>query len=333
MARIIFAVQPDDKTRSENDQEIFARDVKAGLSAEQKYIPAAYHYDAEGSRLFNMITELPEYYLTRCEIDVLKRNKRQIADLMTDGPVNLIEFGPGDGSKTRTLIDFLLRGKIDFRYAAMDVSHAALKQLAHDYKSRFPGLLVDCLVANYYTDRKLLKEHYRNKNLVLFLGSSIGNLDPTQTGSFIQGLRQDLNDGDLVIIGFDLIKQPELVRKAYNDSQGVTAAFNLNLLERINRELDGDFDLSKFRYAGIYDSENQVVRSYLVSLEKQDVYIGALKSTFHFHSEESIHTEDSYKFRETDIERLADRHGFDVKGHLYDSQGFFVDSIWEACNS
>jgi len=329
MAKIIYALNTDDRTGPANERDTFARDIMAGLSSGRKSIPAAYHYDAEGSRLFKRITELPEYYLTRCEIDALERNREKIAALMRDDFVNLIEFGPGDGCKTGNLIRHFLDQRVKFRYVAMDISVTALKQLAEDYRLRFPGLPVDCLVADYYSNRRMLKEHYRERNLALFLGSSIGNLNPVQTRKFLHSLRRDLNDGDMIIIGFDLVKKAELIRKAYNDSQGVTAAFNFNLLERINRELGGNFEVSRFRYVGEYDPDDSVVRSYLISLADQEVCISRIERSFHFNAEEPIHTEDSYKYRESDIEELAAQNGFHVRDHLYDSKGYFIVSIWE----
>ncbi len=330
MAQVIYSQDSDDVISPDIDTEIFAKDVMAGLSAKQKYIPASYHYDAEGSRLFNKITELPEYYLTRCEADALERNKDRIADLLTDGTANLIELGPADGSKTGALMDYFHTLKIDFHYVAVDISHTALEQLANDYQSDFPDQSVDCLVANYVTDLKWLKNRYHQKNLVLFLGSSIGNFNAAQTKAFLQNLRQNLKSDDMVIIGFDLVKETELIRRAYNDSENVTAEFNYNLLRRINRELDADFDVTAFRFEGLYNTDDSVMRSYLISLKEQEVYIGALKRSFGFRTGESIHTEDSHKYRESDIEELAAKHGFSVKSHLYDSHRYFVDSIWVA---
>ncbi len=332
MARVNNSVQVDEDTTTLNDVEIFARDIELGLSANQKNIPAAYHYDAEGSRIFKKITKLPEYYLSRCEIDALESNREEIGNLLEGNPVNLIEFGPGGGSKTRTLIEYFLSRKLNFRYVAVDISPVALDHLDEDYQSRFPQLPVDCVVANYVTDLHWLKENYREKNLVLFLGSSIGNFFPGQAEAFLRNLQQDLNGGDLAIIGFDLIKEPELIHAAYNDAQEVTAAFNVNMLKRINRELDGEFDVTKFRYEGRYSATDRVVRSYLISLEDQKVRIGALDRTFHFRRGELIHTEDSHKYREKDIEDLAERTGFTVRAHLYDSEKHFVDSVWEVRN-
>ncbi len=313
-SRIISLMDSESVMTADKELETFANDVLIGLSAKQKYIPAAYHYDAAGSDLFNQITELPEYYLTKCEVDALELNKEKIAGALNGDPVNLIEFGPGDGSKTRTLVDHFLKREIDFRYVAVDVSESALDHLADDYNSSFPGLSVDCLAANFFESNGWLKDRYNQHNLVLFLGSSIGNFDPAQAKSFLDGLNQDLNDGDKVIIGFDLAKEKELITKAYNDSKNVTAEFNFNVLRRINRELGGEFDTNKFRFQGNYNENNRVMQSYLISLEDQDIYIDALN-------------------RELDIEELAENSGFSVDKHLYDSKKYFLDSVWEVRKS
>ncbi len=329
MSRVICPAPSDDASQVARRRETFARDVKAGLSAEQKYIPAAYHYDAEGSRLFNKITELPEYYLTRCEIDALESNKEQIAATLDGSATNLIEFGPGDGSKTRTLISYFHEQGLDVRYVAVDISRAALEELDGDYQRRFPDLPVHCLLADYASSLQWLNDHCRQKNLVLFLGSSIGNFRTDEARSFLLNLKRDLTGDDRLIIGFDLDKEADLIHNAYNDSENVTADFNLNILERINRDLEGDFDTSKFRYEGRYESKARVVKSYLVSLEDQHVAIDALGCNFHFREGEAIHTEDSYKYRESDIEHLAAETGFEVTTHLYDARRYFVDSVWE----
>jgi dimethylhistidine N-methyltransferase len=333
MNRYASVLLTEDKVALENDLDIFARDILEGLSAEEKYIQAEYHYDANGSKLFDLITELPEYYLTKVETESLKLNKVKIAELLNRETVNLIELGPGDGSKTRDLIEYLIRNDIGFNYCAVDISSAALESLADDYRKRFPDLPLECLVSNYTSGLQWLRDHNNNRNVVLFLGSSIGNFSKSQSQVFLDNLYRDLKHDDLVLIGFDLIKDAELIRKAYNDSQGVTAEFNYNLLRRINRELSADFDLTKFQYTGRYSTIDQVHRSYLVSLIEQDVYVGALKTTFQFREDEAIHTEDSRKYTETDIEFLAGQSGFSVVTHLYDSKRYFVDSVWRVQKS
>jgi dimethylhistidine N-methyltransferase len=299
------------------------------LSERRKSIPSIYHYDAEGSRLFKAITELPEYYLTRCEIDTLDRNKERIADYADGGPLNLIEFGPGDGSKARLLIQYLVKRNVDFQYVPIDISGAALETLVGDFAQHFPSVEVNCLVADYFSGIKWLNHHHRRRNLVLFLGSNIGNFNQGQARMFLRNLWISLNSGDVVLIGFDLKKEIDLLLKAYNDSAGITAEFNLNVLRRMNRELSAEFDVSKFRFLGTYDVFSGAVESYLISHDEQDVPIEAVGRSFRFRRWEPIHTEYSYKYYESDIENLAVETGYVVKDHLYDSHRYFVDSVWE----
>lgn len=319
------------KTSSEqHNKQNFAKDVSVGLSKNPKSLPPAYHYDDEGSRLFKRITELPEYYVTRCERDALERNKVTISDLLGVGPMNLVEFGPGDGSKIRTVIEYLLGRNVELRYVPIDISGLALDQLAADYRIRYPDLDVHCMIADYIAGIQWLNSQRDRKNVVFFLGSNIGNLAPAEGRSFLRRLRSSLNRNDMLIIGFDLRKETDIIHRAYNDSENVTAEFNLNMLRRINRELDGEFDLDQFRYVGTYKTDSHCVKSYLISLASQDVYVGKIDRWFHFEPQESIHTENSYKYRESDIEQLAVDTGFAVSEHLYDARRFFVDSVWQA---
>ncbi|MBD3331520.1 L-histidine N(alpha)-methyltransferase [candidate division GN15 bacterium] len=329
MESTVLSLLSETDSSGPSHREALARDVMTGLSAKQKRIPAKYHYDAEGSRLFNRITGLPEYYLTKAEIDALSRNREAIADCLDDQPVNLIEFGPGDGSKTHSLIGHMLQRGIPVRYVAVDISQSALEQLAQEYNSTLPHLQVECLAADYLAGLRWLNERHHRRNVVLFLGSSIGNFSRKESESFLRCLQGELNAGDLLITGFDLAKDPELIRRAYNDSEDVTAAFNLNVLRHINRKLDGRFDLSQFYYEAHYNQDDQVVKSYLYSRKQQGVHIGGLDRTFRFDRGESIHTEDSRKYRRSDIENLALRTGFAVRDHLFDRKRYFADSIWE----
>jgi len=228
------------------DKEKFALDILVGLSETRKSIPSIYHYDSKGSVLFDRITELPEYYPTNCEKETLESNIKRIASYADGDPFNLVEFGPGDGSKTKILLDYFLKHKFDFQYMPLDISESALQGILDDFKEAYPNLEINGLVADYFSGVNWLKNRYNRKNLILFLGSNIGNFDYGQTRLFLRNLWNCLNNGDIVIIGFDLKKDIELLLKAYNDSEGVTAEFNLNILRRINRELGGEFDVTKF---------------------------------------------------------------------------------------
>lgn len=308
--------------------ETFALDVLVGLSEERKEIPSRHMYDAEGSRLFARIMDLPEYYLTRCEKEILETHRETIAALVGSEPFNLVELGAGDGRKTAILLEHLLEKKLEFQYVPIDISEAAMKDLTNSLAQRFDSLKVNGLVSEYESGLMWLNKRDRRRNIVLFLGSSIGNFTHAQNTVFLRNLWNTLNHDDLVLIGFDLKKEIKLLLAAYNDAQGVTRDFNLNLLHRINRELGGEFDVEKFRHLGTYDVFSGTMQSYLISLEEQQVYIEKIGRAFSFRPWEPIHTEFSYKFLDADIESLASDTGFAVERHLYDSRHWFVDSIW-----
>ena len=193
---------------------------------------------------------------------------------------------------------------------------------------KFPGLKAEGLVAEYFDGLRWLNKRKSRRNLVLFLGSNIGNFDKAHSHAFLHSLWNFLNNDDIVVIGFDLKKDITLMIRAYNDSKGVTAEFNKNLLRRINRELGGNFDLEKFRFYAGYDVFSGAIESYLVSLEKQEVFIEEIGQSFSFDPWEPIHTEYSYKYLVSDIQELAARTGYSIKKQLYDSKKYFVDSVW-----
>lgn len=315
------------------DRETFALDVLVGLSEQRKAIPSRYMYDDQGSRLFVDITRLPEYYLTECERQVLDHHKDSIAAHIGDGPFNLVEFGAGDGHKTRILIEHFLDKKLEFQYVPIDISQGAMVDLSADLKSDFPHLELTALVTEYFTGIKWLNNRSQNRNLVLFMGSNIGNFSHAQARFFLRNLWNCLKNGDMLLIGFDLKKDIELFLSAYNDPAGVTAAFNLNVLKRINRELGGQFDVAKFRHFGTYDVFTGAMESYLVSLEQQEVYIEEIGRSFPFRPWEPIHMEYSYKYLESDVNTLAAETLYSVREHLYDPKRWYIDSLWEVRKS
>jgi len=312
----------------------FAYDVLVGLSERPKRLPARYFYDDEGSRLFSRITDLEEYYLTDCERQILTSHRAEIAALAMGRPFNLVDLGAGDGTKTMILLEHLRDQGADFRYVPIDISEGAMRELVGRVQERVPGVVVDGIVSEY-TDglHWLAMTQAERSNVVLFLGSNIGNFDKPRARAFLRRLWAALREGDRVLIGFDLKKDIDILLHAYNDAEGVTAAFNLNLLRRINRELGGHFDLDRFRHFGTYDVFSGAMESYLVSLDRQAVEIEALRHTFHFESWEPVHTEYSYKYLRSDIESLALDTGFVIEAEHLDENGWFVDSIWRVGQS
>jgi len=323
-----------EKETTPSIRESFARDILISLSEWPKRIPSRYFYDAEGSGLFQQIMELPEYYLTGCEFEIFRSSKEEIADFLSvQGRCNLIELGPGDGRKTRILIQHFLEAGLDFEYVPIDISESAMEELIPDLRSSFSGLQLRPIVSEYFNALHWLKNLNSRRNFVLFLGSNIGNFNAQASRVFLRSLWNALNVDDYVLIGFDLKKDIDLLLRAYNDSQGVTTRFNLNLLTRINRELGGNFDIRRFRHFGTYNVFSGAMESYLVSLERQSVFIQEIGQSFSFEPWEPIHTEYSYKYLESDILKLADETGFVPVRQFYDSRGFFTDCIWRVQKS
>lgn len=310
------------------DRDQFVLDILVGLSADRKSIPSKYFYDAAGTKLFQQITRLEEYYPTGCEKEILVANKDAIARYVESEPFHLVELGAGFSEKTLILVKHFTSLGLDFRYVPIDISESAMRNLVECLAADFPGLPVHGLVADYYRGLKLLSRNSRKKNLVLFLGSSIGNFSHAENRVFMRNVWNSLHHDDVVLIGFDLKKDIDTMLRAYNDSAGVTREFNLNLLRRINRELGGTFDVAKFRHFGTYDVFSGAMESYLVSLEHQVVHIEAIGRSFEFKEWEPIHTEYSYKYLTSDIEELAGETGFEVSEHLTDNRQYFANSIW-----
>lgn len=328
MAANYKVIDEKDYADSFGERDAFALDILVGLSERQKSIPSKYLYDARGSELFNQITELPEYYPTDCELEILEKRCSELSDIIDGHPFNLVELGAGFSRKTEIVLDCLLRKKREFQFVPIDISEAATADLVKSIGQRFPDLECNGLVSDYFNGLKWLNNRNAKQNFVLFLGSSIGNFTGAESRTFLRNAWNCLNHGDIMLIGFDLKKDIELLLHAYNDSQGVTAEFNLNILRRINRELGGQFDVTKFRHFGTYDVLSGGMESYLVSLERQSVYIEAVGRSFNFEPWEPIHTENSYKYLVTDIESLAAETGFSVITHFFDSRRYFADSIW-----
>ena len=308
----------------------FARNILEGLSQRPKSIPSLYLYDKAGSELFRRITTLESYYLTRSEQEILTSRGEEISEYLPGRFFNLIELGAGDGRKTMSLIECFLNKRYQFEYITLDISPESVNGLTVSLGEMFsPGLKVTGIVAEYFDGLKWLENNNGSKNLTLFLGSNIGNLHPRAAARFLRRLWGCLRCGDRLLIGFDLKKDIAVLNRAYNDPQEVTRDFNLNVLDRINRELGGQFDREKFLYYGSYQVATGAVESYLVSREKQEVFIRDLDLSFSFDAWEPIHTESSYKFLESEIVRLAQKTGFEVRRHFFDKRRYFVDSLWQ----
>ena len=300
------------------------------MSAAQKYIPSSYFYDAKGDALFQKIMHLPEYYLTAAEFEILKYQSAEIIrSAAFQEPLDLIELGAGDGTKTKLLLRELMEQGVDFTYYPVDISKNALWLLEKGLRYELGlELKMEPIVGDYFD---VLEAHplkgRRNQRFTLFLGSTIGNFDRDGGNQFLYRLAESMRPKDLLMLGFDLKKDPHAIAAAYNDSQGVTRDFNLNLLQRMNTELDADFDVSAFSHYPLYDPEDGAAKSYLVSHKKQSVFVGGLGRYFDFEAGEVIFTEISRKFAEGDIEKLASYAGLKIKDSFYDSRHYFTDVL------
>lgn len=313
------------------DYGTFAQDVMLGLTAFPKTLPSKYFYDAKGDKLFQQIMALPEYYLTRKEYEILEGQHEQILAkiLEQNEPFNLVELGAGDGMKTKLLLRYLTDKKAEFTYYPVDFSGSVLEELEESLSIELPDLVVKPIQDTYRDSLRKQEWEDGRPNLILFLGANLGNFGVSEAKNIIDHLRIGTKKGDQVLVGLDLKKNPQTILSAYHDQQYVTREFNLNLLDRINRELDADFDRDSFIHWPTYDPVSGECRSYLVSERSQKVRIGALNQTFEFEAFESIFTEISKKYSLSEIAQLAALGGFEVQDNFIDSEGYFSDVLWE----
>ena len=321
----------------------FAHEVRAGLSAVPKRIPCRFFYDAEGSRLFEAICELPEYYVTRAEREILAAHADEIA-ASVPAETTLVELGSGSATKTRLLIEALLRRQETLRYVPVDISRSALEASALELVAAYPRLTVNAVAAEYQDGLRYLYTLAALRaggagaataaapgtdmpKLVLWLGSNVGNLGRDEAAAFLRRVREAMGPRDHLLIGIDRRKDRAVLEPAYDDAQGVTARFNKNLLARINRELGGHFDLDAFDHRATYgEAEGRIVME-LVSRRAQAVPIDALGIEVPFAAGEAIHTEDSYKYADKEIGALAAAAGFAVERQWYDAHRRFTDAL------
>ncbi|HSS21985.1 MAG TPA: L-histidine N(alpha)-methyltransferase [Pyrinomonadaceae bacterium] len=303
-----------------------AEDVRRGLTSQPKRFLPKYFYDELGSQLFEAICLLPEYYLTRAENEILKLYADEIVAAF-NGDTTLLEMGSGSASKTRLLIEALLRKQQRLLFIPVDISASALDSSSRILLQSYPQLSIEAYAADYFAGLAELAKKPRARTLALFLGSNISNFDPEEALKFLRALRQVLGEGDALLLGADLKKQASVLEAAYNDALGVTAAFNLNVLTRINRELGGNFDVRSFRHFAFYNEALGRIEIYIESLRQQTVKIAQLDLEVQFGEGEQIHTENSYKYDLDDIAKLASETGFSRAQTWLDSRGFFSSNL------
>ncbi len=305
--------------------EALRHDALAGLTAAPKSLPPKWFYDKVGSELFEEITRLREYYPTRAEREILEQRAGEIA--RSSGCDTLLELGSGSSEKTRLLIDAMRTSQDLRRYVALDVSADALTDAGLSLVGDYPGLVVHSLVADFEHQLDLLPRGGRR--LVAFLGSTIGNFDPTGRGRFLHHLRATLTPGDRFLLGADLVKSPDVLVPAYDDAQGVTAAFNRNVLSVLNQGLGANFVLEEFDHVAIWDADNQWIEMRLESRTTQDVRVDALELDVRFEAGEQMRTEISSKFRREGLTGELAAAGFTPAGWWTDDAGRFSLSLWE----
>ncbi len=309
----------------------FYDEVIAGLRSTPKRLNSKYFYDANGDKLFQELMNCPEYYPTKCELEIFSKRTAEICKKMiADGDAfELIELGAGDAMKSTCLLQYLLEQKADFTYIPIDISENVISYLNISLPLTLPGIKINGLNGEYFEMLKQAASNSDKRKVVLFLGSNIGNMPADKAIDFCSYLRRHLSKGDMVLIGMDLQKNPKTVLAAYNDKGGITKRFNLNLLTRINRELNADFDLTKFDHFPTYDPGTGACKSYLVSLEDQEVIVNG-KERVQFLKDECIYMEISQKFTVLQTEQMAEKAGFKPVDRFFDSKKWFVDAVWIA---
>ena len=308
----------------------FYADVIKGLTATPKRLSSKYFYDAKGDKIFQELMDCEEYYPTKCELEIFSEQTAELAQAIAGdgGPFDLIELGAGDAMKSTYLLRYLLEQGIDFNYLPIDISDHVISYLNSTLPVTLPGLNITGLNGEYFDMLKKAATLSSRRKVVMFLGSNVGNMPVSEAIGFIKELNRHLSPGDMLLIGIDLKKAPKTVLAAYNDKEGITKRFNLNLLERINRELNGDFDVQQFDHYASYDPETGACKSYLVSLSDQTINIG--DETISFAKDEYIYMEISQKFTIKQTEQMAREAGFTPVRELFDSKQWFMDAVWVA---
>ena len=322
-------LQPSDNKPVDTTTQFYA-DVIKGLQSTPKQLSSKYFYDAVGDKLFQDLMNCDEYYPTNCELEIFTRQTAEICQAMiADGDAfDLIELGAGDATKSTFLLKYLLEQKADFSYLPIDISNNVISYLNATLPVTLPGLQVTGLNGDYFDMLKKAASISTRRKVVLFLGSNVGNMPVSDAENFCKELRNHLSQGDMLLIGIDLKKNPKTVLAAYNDKEGITKRFNLNLLERMNRELNADFDVTKFEHYPMYDPETGACKSYLISLEDQQVKIR--KETVSFCKDEYIYMEISQKYNVMQTNQMATGAGFKPLNIFFDTKKWFIDAIWLA---
>ena len=303
------------------EKTVAGQDVIEGLSSPQKTLPPKYFYDEQGSQLFEQICELPEYYPTRTETEILKDFGDAIAH--TTGPCEIVELGSGSSTKTRILLNAHQKAKHPLRYLPIDVSDTMLSETAEKLLNEYPTLSIHAIASTYELALQALSSKQLPARLIAFIGSTIGNLRPTECDAFLANISETLAPGDYFLLGLDLQKDPAIIEAAYNDAQGVTAKFNLNMLRHLNQQFEGSFNLDCFTHLAIYNQQAKQIEMYLESLAAQTVQLKKLQLTVEFEKGDRILSEISRKFDIAEMTRSLSSHSLNVIKTFTDSNQWF----------
>lgn len=313
-------------TETINQKKTFLEDVVAGMTAEHKYLSSKYFYDEKGSRIFQEIMRMEEYYLPECEVEILKNRSKNIISGLIHDEFDIIELGAGDGSKTIIFLEEAVKAGKKIKYIPLDISADILKVNQKHVQKVLPDLEVEGLAGDYFETIKQINGREK-PCIILFMGSNIGNFRGNKALEFIKFINGFMNQGDYFLMGVDLKKDPFIILPAYSDKAGITKKFNLNLLERINRELGANFEIDKFGHYATYDSYDGAAMSFLISLEDQQVQLD--DHEFLFKEHEVIHMEVSQKYSLEDLDTIAEKTGFTHSEHFLDSKEYFSLSLFK----
>ncbi len=315
----------------QNQDSQFKQEVYQGLTSYPKFLSSKYIYDKAGDLLFQDIMNMPEYYLTDTEFAILEQYKEQLAHLFSkdNKHFHLIELGAGDGKKTKILLRHFTQKDLNFTYRPIDISQNALDSLQSDLAQDIPTLKTEPLQGTYFETLKKLNFTEDDRKVILFLGSNIGNLLHDKAIEFLSQIQGYMQPNDLLFIGFDQKKRPQTILDAYNDTAGITAKFNKNLLVRMNRELEANFDVDNFLHWEVYDPESGTAKSYLVAQTPQKVRLEKLDLDITFEAWETIHTEISQKYDDKTVHWLAAQSGLKVMDEFSDLKNYYKNYLFK----
>lgn len=310
------------KPHSTKIEKTISDEIYSGLKRDSKFINPKFFYDTKGSELFEQICTLPEYYPTRTEIEILKTLKPELSKYLDDS-FRLVELGSGSSIKTRLILDIFPENQKKIEYFPIDISEI-LTESSEILQKDYPNLYITGIVDTYEGGLEFIEKYDDKKNLIIFLGSSFGNFIPYDGKIFLQKINSTMKCEDLFLMGLDLVKEKKILESAYDDSQGITAKFNLNVLSRINDELDADFVLDNFKHVVKYNEEDQRVELYLKSLVNQSVIISKINQSLNLKQGEMIHTEHSHKYKLPQIKEMMEKAEFEIKKIWLDPNNQFA---------